>query len=85
MNANCLICTPLKTLIVLNILFFIVIQTTIAQQSNQNTIQGLRINNNIKFDGILDDNVWQKAKHITNFTQRDLDYGNPLPKKPKSL
>ena len=81
MNANCLICTPLKTLIVLNILFFIVIQTTIAQQSNQNTIQGLRINNNIKFDGILDDNVWQKAKHITNFTQRDLDYGKPITEK----
>ena len=49
-----------------------------SQQSMPNTIQPYKITKKIQFDGNLDEPAWQKAQHISNFTQRDLDFGKPV-------
>ena len=54
------------------------IQLIFAQHSMPDTIQALRIDGSIRFDGFLDEPQWQQAQHISNFTQRDLDYGKPV-------
>jgi len=43
-----------------------------AQTSSPDKIQALRIESPIKLDGILDEEAWAKASHISNFTQREL-------------
>ena len=48
-----------------------------AQHSEPSFIHPHRIVEKVKFDGRLDEKVWQQATHIHNFTQRDLDYGQP--------
>ncbi len=55
--------------------------TVFAQHSDPSEISALRIDGNIKFDGILDDPEWQLAPHINNFTQRDLNFGEPVSEK----
>ena len=50
----------------------------IAQKSEPSTIQIQRIENKIKFDGELNEPEWQNATHINNFTQRDLNFGEPI-------
>jgi hypothetical protein len=49
-----------------------------AQQSQPNTIEAWRINSNIYADGVLDEPAWRMAKHISNFTQRELNEGQPV-------
>jgi Domain of unknown function (DUF5916) len=49
-----------------------------AQSSQPNTIQPSKISEKINFDGLLDESVWQQSTHISNFTQRDLDFGKPI-------
>ncbi len=68
----------LKLRIVLLISFLCSIHILFAQHSNPDTLQAYRINGNIKFDGQLTEPEWQQALHISNFTQRDLDYGKPI-------
>src|SRR6185312_1981368 len=46
-----------------------------CQQSIPNTIHATYIKSKIKFDGSLTDSVWQTASRISNFTQRELDFG----------
>ncbi len=46
-----------------------------CQQSIPNTIHAAFITGKIKFDGSLNDSIWQKAQGISNFTQRELDFG----------
>jgi len=53
-------------------------QSLIAQQSQPNSIKPLKINGDLKFDGVLNDSIWLSSKHISNFTQRDLDFGKPV-------
>lgn len=62
------------------ILFFVLLINCpiYSQHSEPSTINAYRINSTIKFDGILDDKVWQNTKKISNFTQRDLDFGKPI-------
>lgn len=48
-----------------------------AQVSYPNEIQALRITDPIKIDGSLTEPLWQKAMHISNFTQRELNVGQP--------
>ena len=48
-------------------------QTLIAQQSEPNAIQPVKIDGEIHFDGILNDSIWKSTRRISNFTQR----GNP--------
>ncbi len=52
--------------------------TSFAQHSKPDTISATRIEKAINFDGNLNEAVWQQAQHISNFTQRDLDYGKPV-------
>jgi len=43
-----------------------------AQTSTPDKLQTLRVDSPVKLDGILDEPVWAKAEHISNFTQREL-------------
>ncbi len=51
---------------------------TIAQHSEPSMMNAQRISEKIKFDGDLSESVWQQVQHISNFTQRDLNYGEPV-------
>lgn len=48
-----------------------------AQISQPNEISALKINEPIRLDGRLSEACWQKAMHISNFTQRELNEGQP--------
>jgi hypothetical protein len=50
-------------------------QSLFAQHSAPSEIKAVKINGTIKFDGELNDAIWQKAPHISNFTQRELNFG----------
>ncbi len=52
--------------------------TLFAQHSEPSSLQAYSTHEKIKLDGILDEAVWQQATHIHNFTQRELDYGQPI-------
>jgi len=47
-----------------------------AQHSSPDTIQAVNIDQ-INFDGKLDDPVWLIVPAVSNFTQRELDFGKP--------
>ena len=49
-----------------------------AQYSEPKNIEAFKIHEKIIIDGKLDESVWQKAPRISNFTQRDLDFGKPV-------
>ena len=68
----------IKLLIVITVSIFAGTQFLFAQHSIPDAIQAESIENDIKFDGKLNEFVWQKAQHISNFTQRDLDFGQPV-------
>jgi hypothetical protein len=48
-----------------------------AQKSLPDTLYALRISQAINLDGMLNEEVWQKAIHIKNFTQRELAENEP--------
>lgn len=48
-----------------------------AQISQPNHIEALHTSSPIVMDGILSEPSWQKAMHISNFTQRELNEGQP--------
>ncbi len=58
--------------------FLLSSQTVFAQHSEPSVLQAYQISSNIKFDGYLNDSIWQNAPRITNFTQRELNYGQPI-------
>ncbi len=49
-----------------------------AQHFEPAGIKAFKTQEKIRFDGILDEPVWQKVTHISNFTQRELDFGKPV-------
>ena len=53
-------------------------QTIFAQHSEPSKLKAYKINQKLKFDGILSEPIWKQAQHISNFTQRDLNYGEPI-------
>lgn len=59
------------------LLCFSFITKTLAQTSIPNVIQAIRTEDNLSIDGSLSEPVWQKAKHIEHFTQRELHEGQP--------
>jgi len=64
------------------ILFFILsINQIFAQKSEPSSINAYKTTEKIKFDGELNEEVWQSTTHISNFTQRDLDFGQPITEK----
>jgi len=48
-----------------------------AQHSQPDTIHALPISQPIKLDGNLNEQAWQQARKISNFTQRELHEGQP--------
>ena len=48
-----------------------------AQHSQPATLKALKIESAIKLDGILDEEAWAQAQHISNFTQRELNENAP--------
>jgi hypothetical protein len=49
-----------------------------AQVSMPNSLQAVHIHQPIVLDGKLDEPVWINAPHINNFTQRELNYNQPV-------
>ncbi len=66
----------LTFVIITGIIFF-----SNAQHSIPDTIQANILNGKISFDGVLDESVWQSANFISNFTQRELNFGKPVSEK----
>lgn len=52
-----------------------------AQHSQPDTIVAHRITENIRVDGWLDEAAWSPAPRISNFTQRELNEGQPATEK----
>ena len=50
----------------------------LAQTSEPSTITALEISEDIRIDGLLSEPAWQRAQHVSNFTQRELDLGSPV-------
>ncbi len=48
-----------------------------AQSGYPDTLHALTLDSVIRVDGRLDEAVWQEAQHIRNFTQRELNEGEP--------
>ncbi|HXL55124.1 MAG TPA: DUF5916 domain-containing protein, partial [Chitinophagaceae bacterium] len=67
----------IKYFFCLAVVLFPVIEFCEAQHSKPDTLEALRISTKINFDGNPDEAVWQTAQHITNFTQRELHFGEP--------
>src|SRR3546814_19123680 len=49
--------------------------TCTAQTSKPDTIYAYFTGETIRLDGRLDEEAWQQAAHISNFTQRELNVG----------
>ena len=52
--------------------------SVIAQQSEPGTVRAYQISEPIRTDGLLREPAWNRAKRITNFTQRELSEGEPV-------
>ncbi len=63
------------------IFIFVFVYYSKAQHSSPDTLVSYRISTSINFDGIPDDSVWKSVKHISNFTQRELNFGQPASEK----
>ncbi|MFK5889341.1 MAG: DUF5916 domain-containing protein [Flavobacteriaceae bacterium] len=48
-----------------------------AQHAEPSVMHVLKISDKIIFDGNLNEAFWQQAPHISNFTQRELNFGQP--------
>jgi len=66
------------TIILAALLFASATAPASAQTSTPDKLQALRIESPIKLDGILDEEAWAKAPHISNFTQRELVENAPV-------
>jgi hypothetical protein len=64
-----------------NIFIYAFVLCLNAQHSKPDTLEALRINTKINFDGNPDEAVWRTAQHINNFTQRELHFGEPASEK----
>jgi hypothetical protein len=60
------------------IIFLFNVNFLYSQHSEPSEIQAIKLENKIKFDGILNDSIWAEIPHINNFTQRELDFGKPV-------
>ncbi len=60
------------------ILIIIITNKLFAQHSEPSSINANFTDEKIKIDGVLDEKIWQNITHISNFTQRELNYGKPV-------
>jgi len=63
------------------LVLFAAVSPLAAQHSLPDTIGAVRCQAPIKLDGVLDEPDWAKAPRISNFTQRELDEGQPASEK----
>lgn len=49
-----------------------------CQTSEPSAVQALRVTESPEMDGWLTEAPWSQARHISNFTQRELDFGEPV-------
>jgi len=63
------------------ILLFFWIHPIFSQVSPPSQIEAVFHNESIKLDGNLSEPAWQSAKKISNFTQRELNEGEPVTEK----
>ena len=77
---NIIYCSRIKHI---GLVFFIISFSinVFSQKSFPEFVRTLEINEPIKLDGKLDEDAWNKAIRISNFTQRELDFGKPASEK----
>ena len=68
----------IKVFFLLSFFFFFIPEIVQSQHSEPSSFEPYRTEESIKFDGKLDEPFWQMAQHITNFTQRELNFGEPV-------
>lgn len=67
-----------KQFVYFTILLVFILQFILsAQTSKPDTLDALYITEQIELDGDLEENAWEKANKISNFTQRELQEGQP--------
>jgi hypothetical protein len=66
----------MRPLIPLLVLLFLPIRL-FSQISLPDTLVAMRVSTGFRFDGRPDEPEWGKAMHISNFTQREQDFGKP--------
>src|SRR5690242_6046597 len=62
-------------------LFSCVFVYSSAQHSPPDTLIAYRINTAINFDGNPNESIWDSAHRVSNFTQRELHFGEPASEK----
>lgn len=58
-------------------LTLLLLNTAYSQSSKPDVLQAYRTTGHVKVDGNLSEPDWRHAMHISNFTQRELDEGQP--------
>ena len=61
--------------------FVLLFQSTKAQHSFPDTLTAYRIQTSINFDGNPNETAWNATQRISNFTQRELNFGEPATEK----
>src|SRR5438477_8442299 len=67
--------------IILAITCLIAAEIAFTQHSKPDTLKAFRINTKINFDGNPNESIWRSVPHISNFTQRELHFGEPASEK----
>lgn len=67
----------MKKIVATGFLYWFFIFKIFAQIGYPNEIKAYFTKENIILDGKLNEKVWQEANKISNFTQRELDFGQP--------
>jgi len=68
----------MKEIVAVIILMFVLITEAQAQKSEPSELTPYFVTERINFDGIPSEPFWQKAMQVSNFTQRDPDFGQPV-------
>lgn len=66
---------------IVSLLLFPFHQILFAQTSVPNTLTALHIATKVQVDGVLDEPGWSQARKVSNFTQRELEEGQPATEK----
>src|SRR4051794_13392753 len=61
----------------LSFLLFVFINKMNAQHSTPDTLVAFHLVSQINLDGNPNEAAWQSVRHISNFTQRELNFGEP--------
>ena len=67
----------LRALRVSVVVFLLASAPGLAQHSMPDSVIAARVQTAVRFNGRLDDEIWQTATRVSNFTQREQDFGQP--------